>query len=326
VSPRVFLIYFFKLLIEALSKNAISQRTLSKVFAEILEEAKTDNLGKKQKNPRSRLRKYLLDHDTVSQAIEETSPVILNSKSIPPTFYHGISIALDTLSHYNDRENSAKEVDVSPKEGELQQGVETTNLQALKEFGDSVEEKLKSSEETSDVFNKAVSLAVSLAPDIHKASQKGVALEEIKEVLQRKAQALPKKGDIFSPRPKQEKAVQPPDLSKIPLWQGRKRGEMPLDYLKTHYGQYLSVFGAEQNSVFQDQIRAHDPKLVQGVINQLREEGKGRKVGGFVKTRSARVDRELENIDPEHLREAHRLKSADRRRRRKKADTKASSY
>jgi hypothetical protein len=167
VSPRVFLIYFFKLLIEALSKNAISQRTLSKVFAEILEEAKADNLGKKQKNPRSRLRKYLLDHDTVSQAIEETSPVILNSKSIPPTFYHGISIALDTLSHYNDRENSAKEVDVSPKEGELQQGVETTNLQALKEFGDSVEEKLKSSEETSDVFNGSVLILLDQAVFTH---------------------------------------------------------------------------------------------------------------------------------------------------------------
>jgi hypothetical protein len=51
VDTRVFLIYLFKLLIEALSRNAVSQRTLSKILAEILEEAKADTLGRLEKHP-----------------------------------------------------------------------------------------------------------------------------------------------------------------------------------------------------------------------------------------------------------------------------------
>jgi hypothetical protein len=251
-----------------------------------------------------------------------------------------MELDLGRLSLYNVRENLAtpislpgEEVDMSPKEGGPQQGVETTNLQALKEFEDSVEEKLKSSEDTSDVFNKAVSLAVSLTHDICKASQKGVAPEEIKEALQQKAQALPKKGDIFSLQPKQEKDLQPPDLSEIPLYQGhrgrRKQGSppevRPLDFLKTHYGQYLAAFGAEENIVFQDQIRAHDPKLIQGVKNQLRGEGKGRKVSDFVKTRSARVDRELENVSVADIKKEPRLASTLYSRETRAAKAKAAA-
>src|SRR5207248_706215 len=160
--------------------------------------------------------------------------------------------------------------------------------------------------------------------DIIEARKKGIVFEEF---IQQKAQALQKEGEIFSHQPKQEKAVQPPDLSGIPLWQGSKWGEKAkaLDYLETHYGQYLTAFGAEQNNVFQDQIRAHDPKLIQGVKNQLREEGKGRKVSDLVKTRSARVDRELENISVADLKKDPRLASTLYSRETRAAKAKATT-
>lgn len=253
---------------------------------------------------------------------------------------HFADIALDVLSHYNDRENSAaehplpgKEDGTSPEEGKPQQGVDTAKPQALKELEDSVEEKFKSSEDTSDVFNIPLSVAVSLAPAIHKASQKGVSHEEIKQALQQKAQALPKEGVVFSQRQKQEEVLQPPDLSEIPLYRGRrgrrKQGSppevRPLDFLETHYGQYLSAFGAEENIVFQDNIRAHDPKLIQGVKNQLRREGKGRKVSDFVKTRSARLDRELENVSDADLKKTRRLASTLYSRETRAAKAKAAA-
>jgi hypothetical protein len=241
---------------------------------------------------------------------------------------HDTIITLDSLSRYNDEDNLATPTsllrkEVVPKEEEQKQGDEEFEIaksHALGKIGARVEQII-TSPDLYDVFNNTVSFA----HDIYNACKKGVALEEIEETLQQKA--LQKKGVIFSHQPKQEKAVQPPDLSGIPLWQGSKRGEKvkALDYLKTHYGQWLSAFGAEQNSVFQDQIRAHDPKLMQGVRSQLHHEGKGRKVADFVKTRSARVDRELESINSSNLKQAERLSAAKRRRQaRAQAASKAS--
>jgi hypothetical protein len=93
-----------------------------------------------------------------------------------------------------------------------------------------------------------------------------------------------------------------------------------LDFLETHYGQWLSAFRAEQDSVFQDQIRTHDPKLIQGVKNQLHEEGKGRKVSDVVKTRSARKDRELENASVEDLKRKPQLAGTLYSREKRAAD------
>ena len=71
----------------------------------------------------------------------------------------------------------------------------------------------------------------------------------------------------------------------------------------------MSVFSADQDTIFQDDIRAHDPNLIKGIHNQLREEGQGRKLRDFVKTRSARIDRELESITVEDLKKNARLAS-----------------
>src|SRR2546423_9364805 len=54
-------------------------------------------------------------------------------------------------------------------------------------------------------------------------------------------------------QPKPEELGHPPDLSQIPQWRSRKRDGRPLDFLQTHYGQWLSAFGAEQDNVFMDQ-------------------------------------------------------------------------
>jgi hypothetical protein len=403
VDARVFLIHLFKLLIEALSKNAVSQRTPSKILAEILEEAKADTLGRLEKHPSdcgpdiqaeetkkhiestpfhlksfypSNWRKISLPKEMsfIDLVYELTTfnvykLTIFNwhryIEDTPHQFYkdfrafdellsfwdmyevqarqavreiktgYDTIITLDSLSLYNDRENSAtitplpgREDGTSHKEWEPQHRVDTAKPQALKELEDSVEEKLKSSEDTTDVINIPLSVAVSLAPDINKASQKGVSLEEIKQALQQKAQALSKKGEIFSHQPKQEKALQPPDLSEIPLYRGhrgRRRQDSPpevrpLDFLETHYGQWLSVFGAEENRVYQDQIRGHDRKLIEGVKNQLRAEGKGRKVSDIVKTRSARVDRELENVSVEDLKRKPQLAGTLYSREKRAAD------
>jgi hypothetical protein len=196
--------------------------------------------------------------------------------------------------------------------------VEKASLNALKKIRDRAEEfksfKGIPDDKKIEDLNKIASHDV----EIFDAFTRGIEFEEF---IQQKAKTLQKKGEIFSHQPKQEKAVQPPDLSKIPLWRGRDLDGRALDYLKTHYGQYLSAFGAEQNNVFQDQIRAHDPKLMRGVGNQLQEEGKGRKVRDFVKPRSARTELELETFDLDTLKKAHRIKGFLRRRRLKGSDT-----
>jgi hypothetical protein len=272
------------------------------------------------------------------QVLGETIYILTPTGGKPPPHLsardratYDIQLDLGRLSLYNYRENSATPISllrkgvIKPKEGEPQHRVDTAKPQALKELEDSVEEKLKSSEDTSDVFNIPVSVAVSLAPDINKASQKGVSHEEIKQALQQKVQALQKQGDIFTHQPQQDKALQSPDLSGVPSWRGKDLDGNALDYIKSHYGRWLSTFGAEQNSVFQDQIRAHDPKLIQGVRNQLREEGKGRKVSDIVKTRSARVDRELENISVADLKKNPRLASTLYSRETRAAKAKAAA-
>ena len=109
-----------------------------------------------------------------------------------------------------------------------------------------------------------------------------------------------------------------PDVSDIPLWRGRKKDGMPLDFIKAHYGHCLAAFGAAQDTLFQDQLRARDPKLLQGVSNQLQEEGHGRKLRDFVKPRAVRTERELESFDLETLKQAHRIKGLLSRRRLKK--------
>jgi hypothetical protein len=242
---------------------------------------------------------------------------------------HDTIITLDSLSRYNDEDNLATPTsllrkEVVPKEEEQKQGDEEFEIaksHALGKIGARVEQII-TSPDLYDVFNNTVSFA----HDIYNACKKGVALEEIEETLQQKA--LQKKGVIFSHQPKQEKALQPPDLSEIPLYRGhqgrRRQGSpsevRPLDFLKTHYGQYLSAFGAEENRVYQDQIRAHDRKLIEGVKNQLRAEGKGRKVSDFVKTRSARVDRELENVSVEDLKRKPQLAGTLYSREKRAAD------
>jgi len=58
------------------------------------------------------------------------------------------------------------------------------------------------------------------------------------------------------------------DLSEVPLFVGG-RGTDPMAHLQEHYGQWLAYFGAKEDSVFQDQVRKHDPKLVTTLSSSL---------------------------------------------------------
>jgi hypothetical protein len=184
--------------------------------------------------------------------------------------------------------------------------VEKASFNFLKKIRNKVEEFKSSKGIPDDKKIEDLNKIESHDVEIFDALTRGIVFEEF---IQKKAQTLQKKGDVFLHRPKPAEVVQPPDLSEIPLWRGSNLDGKALDFLKTHYGQYLSAFGAEQNSVFQDQIRAHDRGLIKGINNQLRKEGKGRKLQDFAKTRSARIDQELENVSAADLKKESRLAS-----------------
>ena len=129
-----------------------------------------------------------------------------------------------------------------------------------------------------------------------------------------KSQDIQNQATVFTHQPQPEAPAPIPDLSEIPRWQGSGHDVPALDFLQTHYGNWLSAFGAEQDTVFQYQIRKHDEKLLQGVIYQLRREGQGRQIRDFVKPRSARTDRELERINSTSLKHSERLSGALRKR------------
>jgi hypothetical protein len=167
-----------------------------------------------------------------------------------------------------------------------------------------------------EVKTPVFDLATSLVRDIFQAAQNNTP---IVEVLKQKQETLQQKGGIiFVGQPQPAETGQAPEFSEIPRWQGRKQDGMPLDFIQAHYGQWLSVFGAEQDTIFQDQIRKHDKRLITAIENQLREEEQGRKVRDFIKPRSARIDREVAAFTSESLNNAERLRAAKRRRQAKK--------
>jgi hypothetical protein len=128
--------------------------------------------------------------------------------------------------------------------------------------------------------------------------------EHTAQIFQRKT------GDNIAQLPKPEGNEQTSGLTEIPVYRNRKLDGNPLDFIQAHYGKWLSAFGAEQDMIFQDQIRKHDPKLLQGITTKLRYEGQGRKLRQFVKPRSSRTDREFASIDPDARKHVERLSAA----------------
>jgi hypothetical protein len=192
----------------------------------------------------------------------------------------------------------------------------TVQLQSLRKMTESTDELLSSHALSDKAKADVLEKTASLVHNIFQASQNHIPFEDT--LLQQAKGLQQQTGDSFVHRPKPEARGQTPDVSTIPLWRGRKQDGMPLDFIKAHYGRCLSAFGAEQDTLFQDQIRTRDPKLLQGVSNQLHEEGQGRKLRDFVKPRSVRTERELESFDLETLKQAHRIKGLLSRRRRTK--------
>jgi hypothetical protein len=357
VDTRVFLNHLFKLFVQTideLSKNAASQRTLYNSLDKVLEENKEDIPTRSRLCILPPIRSAHGLSTLIGEEIEKSISLDANrclvealrqclkdlrAPNLKPFF--DMELDLDALSHYyyegysatashwagvRWRLNERRVVSREWGSGEQnEQEVEAAGSQLEKKFRDDLKRIVSSNvsaKKKVDILNKTGFVLHEIFGD----GQKSISVieETLQQILQARQQ---KKGDVFLHRPKPAEVVQPPDLSEIPTYQGRrgrrKQGSppevKPLDFLKTHYSQWLSSFGAVEDSVFQENIRAHDPDLIKGIDNQFRTEGKGRKVSDFVKTRSARVDRELENTDPEYLRKAHRetsrLEIASKRRK-----------
>lgn len=121
------------------------------------------------------------------------------------------------------------------------------------------------------------------------------------------ARAFQQKASPPELKPPLSPSLEPPNISRIPRWQGRRVHGPALAYLEQHYGQWLTCFGAPEDRIYQDQIRAHDRSLVKGVDNELREKASGRKIRDYIPTRSARVDEELARSSVEGLLKNRRL-------------------
>jgi hypothetical protein len=201
---------------------------------------------------------------------------------------------------------------------------ELVQSEAIKKIGDSALDFLLAQELSAQEKALVLEKTASVVHDIFEASKHHVPVEV---VVRPKDQGLKQKsGDIFMPQSQPERGAQTLDLSEIPRWRGRKQDGMPLDFIQAHYGKWLTAFGAEQDAIFQDQIRRHDKRLITAIENQLREERRDRKVRDFLKPRSARLDRELASFTPDALKHAERLRAALRKRQAKEqANPKASS-
>src|SRR4029453_11901582 len=186
-----------------------------------------------------------------------------------------------------------KQKQKSPKP--LMQRELTVQWRALRQMTESIDALLASHTLSDQAKAEVLEKTVSLVHDIFQACQNHIPFEE---TLLQKAKALQQQpGESFVNRPQPEARGKTPDVSTIPLWRGRKQDGMPLDFIQAHYGHCLSAFGAAQDTLFQDQIRTRDPKLLQGVSNQLHEEGQGRKLRDFVKPRAVRPSRAWDSFD-----------------------------
>jgi hypothetical protein len=181
----------------------------------------------------------------------------------------------------------------------------------LRKIEDSTRDFVESKNISDEYKAVVLKQTATLVHDIFKAAQQNIPFEE---TLQQRVKALQQKGNIFVHQPQPEAPAPIPDLSEIPRWQGSGHDVPALEFLETHYGQWLSVFNEAEDIIFQDLIRKHDRKLLQGVTNQLHKEGRGRKLRQFVKPRSARTDRELKRINSTSLKHADRLSAALRKR------------
>ncbi|MEE9398542.1 MAG: hypothetical protein V3V31_16205 [Methylococcales bacterium] len=90
------------------------------------------------------------------------------------------------------------------------------------------------------------------------------------------------------PPPQELEEPEKPDISAVPLWRGKVKDGPAIDWLKTHYGQWLKCCGADKNYIYRQDILDHDPKLARGISREANILGKnGRK---FIPTDSDELD------------------------------------
>lgn len=121
-----------------------------------------------------------------------------------------------------------------------------------------------------------------------------IAREAVAKLPREQQLALVEEFAPKTQKPEQAQAQEKPDISHIPLWGGKIKDGSALEWLETHYGQYLTTCGAPQNLLYRQDINAHDPSLLVGITTELRTTKdpsyKGKKQRDFVPIKTNEVD------------------------------------
>ena len=91
--------------------------------------------------------------------------------------------------------------------------------------------------------------------------------------------------------------VLPKPTDNYPRYPGHR--EDALKWLENHWGRYLKYFGAEKNSLYQDQLRKLDPALMEAITSvKYRRivESRGKKVRDIIPTKSDRTSQVVSSI------------------------------
>lgn len=99
--------------------------------------------------------------------------------------------------------------------------------------------------------------------------------------------------DKAETKPTKAKNDQPPqpEISHIPIWQGKKKDGPSIEYLQHYYGTFDEL---KARGLYREVIRDHDPRLVQRVSEDASRMGlKGRE---FIPTISDKVDKRAERL------------------------------
>lgn len=89
----------------------------------------------------------------------------------------------------------------------------------------------------------------------------------------------------------------PKPTDNYPRYPGKH--ENALEWLEKHWGRYLKYFGAEKNSIYQDQLRKLDPALMEAITSvkyRCIVEARGKKVRDIIPTKSDRTSEIVSSI------------------------------
>ncbi len=114
--------------------------------------------------------------------------------------------------------------------------------------------------------------------DLPKKKKKSPKPKEAWETVFQQAKALPHDQQTKLFNALNEERAQPipkPDLSKIPLWEGKKKSKLTaIEWLDKHYGHLITTFRSDHNYIYRQDVKDHDPYLVERVSAEASKKGK----------------------------------------------------